>query len=97
MTCCAVFCAAWEPCPRCGEQQREALRADLHLLRHAGTRDEIAQMLMATVLRSSAACEGFHTVAGAAREQPMERIMQCVNEHYRDPISMYPGPRNTWA
>lgn len=41
-------------------------------------------MLMATVLRSSAACEGFHTAAGAAREQPMERIMQCVNEHYRD-------------
>lgn len=55
-----------------------------HLLRHAGTRDEIAQMLMATVLRSSAACEGFHTAAGAAREQQMERIMQCVNEHYRD-------------
>lgn len=70
--------------PEVWEQQREALRADLHLLRHAGTRDEIAQMLMATVLRSSAACEGFHTVAGAAREQPMERIMQCVNEHYRD-------------
>ena len=70
--------------PEVWEQQREALRADLHLLRHAGTRDEIAQMLMATVLRSSAAYEGFHTVAGAAREQPMERIMQCVNEHYRD-------------
>ena len=70
--------------PEVWEQQREALRADLHLLRHAGTRDEIAQMLMATVLRSSAACEGFRTAAGAAREQPMERIMQCVNEHYRD-------------
>ena len=70
--------------PEVWEQQREALRADLHLLRHAGTRDEIAQMLVATVLRSSAACEGFRTAAGAAREQPMERIMQCVNEHYRD-------------
>ena len=28
--------------PEVWEQQREALRADLHLLRHAGTRDEIA-------------------------------------------------------
>ena len=70
--------------PEVGAAAGGAAGGPASALRHAGTRDEIAQMLMATVLRSSAACEGFHTAAGAAREQPMERIMQCVNEHYRD-------------
>lgn len=70
--------------PQVWEQQKDALRTDLHLLRHASTREEISQMLANTVCRSSAACEGAHAAAGAAREQPMDRIMQCVNEHYRD-------------
>ncbi len=70
--------------PEVYEQQQDALLADLHLLRHAGTRDEIAQMLTETVHRSAAACKRFRTAAGAAREQPMERILQCVNAHYRD-------------
>lgn len=70
--------------PEILEGQKESIRADMHFLRHAGTREEIAMLLRNTVKRVAEACAGQHETASPGKEQPMDRIMQCVNEHYRD-------------
>ena len=64
--------------------QHDALRADLHQLRHGNTREEIAETLRGVAARSAAACAGAGQRAQSTREQPLDRLMQCVNEHYRD-------------
>lgn len=70
--------------PEVWVQQCGALRADLHRLRHQNTREEIAGILRETVARSAAACADGARDAQNLREQPMNRVMQCVHEHYRD-------------
>lgn len=70
--------------PTVWEDQKEALRTDLHMLRHYSNREEIAQSLQDTVRRTAAACVDCRRAAAPAKDQPVDRIMQCVNEHYRD-------------
>ena len=70
--------------PAVWEAQKEALRADLHLLRHAARREELAQLLQNTVQRTAQACAECRRAAAPAKDQPVDRIMQCVHEHYRD-------------
>lgn len=63
--------------------QGEALRMDLHTLRRQNTREEIEQLLKDVVERSAAACQGYNEQP-ADRNLQMQRIIQCVNEHYRE-------------
>lgn len=70
--------------PAVWETQKDVLREDLHALRHYSEREEIAALLLKTVERTAAACAQWHSTAAAAKEQPLDRILQCVNEHYRE-------------
>ena len=63
--------------------QGDALRLDLHTLRRQNTREEIGQLLKDVVERSATACKGYNEQP-ADRNLPMQRVIQCVNEHYRE-------------
>lgn len=70
--------------PEVWEAQKESLRTDLHRLRHATSHTELAQLLKNAVERSAAACSSARGAATQSREQPIDRIMACVEEHYRE-------------
>lgn len=69
--------------PTVWETQKDLLRADLHVLRHYSEREEIAALLLKTVARTAEACAQWHRTA-SAKEQPLDRILQCVDAHYRE-------------
>ena len=65
------------------DDQKDALRADLHALRHYTEREDIAALLRASVQRTTVACAAKRA-ATSEKEQPLDRVVQCVNEHYRE-------------
>ncbi len=70
--------------PEVWKQEKDHLRNDLHLLRHAVKRDEFGKILTESVARTAQAFAVYHNQNAAGREQTIDRILQCVNEHYRD-------------
>lgn len=65
-------------------QQQYLLRNDLHLLRHACERSEFAQIVQQAVERTAQAFAWTHTSVSNGKEQTLDRIMLCINDHYRE-------------
>lgn len=71
--------------PNLWREQKEAIRLDLHALRHESSQRGIADILKQTVRRTALACGEKTMPSGRAKPQPIERVVECVNQHYREP------------
>lgn len=63
---------------------RDVVRADLHALRHSSSKEELAAILNQAVGQYTDLCSSWHNAAVIRKKQPIDRIIDCVNEHYRD-------------
>lgn len=64
--------------------RRDLVRADLHGLRHASSKEELAEDLRQATARYCELCSAWHSAGTVRKKQSIDHIIECVDKHYRD-------------
>lgn len=70
--------------PAVWHSQQPELERDMRAVRGDKTREALAEHLFEAVRRSARACESFNRENALLKGQPVEKIMRCVEEHFKE-------------